>query len=295
MAFREWLTPDGSFMPFYPWLSSAGDKFIEHGHRLLAMAAGLLTIGLLLVTMRSEPRFWVRAYSVALLVGVVGQGVLGGLRVVLDERVLALVHGCVGPLFFAACAGMVAVTSPRWHAASSSAGTSLSAADRKLMRLAVVTATIAYLQLVLGALVRHSPHMLSDNAGGIFQAAVYGHVAMALLVVVQTLRLAAACWRRPAPRGLAAGLAGLAMFQLLLGFSSWIVKYGMPAWFTQLIGETGHFNRATDMVSATIVTAHGAAGALIVALSVVVALQVGRAVGVSWRRSSVAVATEALT
>jgi len=35
MAFRDWITSDGYFMPFYPWLSSAGDKFVEHGHRLL--------------------------------------------------------------------------------------------------------------------------------------------------------------------------------------------------------------------------------------------------------------------
>ena len=29
------------------------------------------------------------------------QGVLGGMRVLLDERTLAMLHGCTGPLFFA--------------------------------------------------------------------------------------------------------------------------------------------------------------------------------------------------
>jgi cytochrome c oxidase assembly protein subunit 15 len=294
MAFREWLTPDGSLMPLYPWFSSAGDKFIEHGHRLLAMAVGLLTIGLVIATVRREPRPWVRAYSVGLLFGVVGQGVLGGGRVVLNERVLALVHGCVGPLFFAACAGMVVVTSPRWRAASPDPESIPAPRDRTLLRMAVVTAALAYLQLVLGALVRHSPYMVGEDAGVIFQFAVYAHVATALIVVVQTLRLAIASWRRPAPRGLAIVLAGLALFQILLGFSSWIVKYGMPLWLTQLVGETGHFNRASDMVSAAIVTAHGATGALIVALAVVAALVVGRFVGVPWRGGSAFAGKEAM-
>ena len=60
MAFKDWLTSDGVFMPLYPWLSSAGDKFIEHGHRLLGMLSGLLTIGLLISLYVAEPRRWVQ-------------------------------------------------------------------------------------------------------------------------------------------------------------------------------------------------------------------------------------------
>lgn len=288
MAFREWLTPDGAFMPFYPWLSSAGDKFIEHGHRLLAMVAGLLTIGLVVVTFRCESRPWVRGYSVALLAGVIGQGILGGMRVVLDQRTLALVHGCVGPLFFAACAGMVTITSPQWSSEVGGADSPAMLKSRKVLRLALLTAALAYLQLVLGAVVRHSPYMLSERAGLIFRFAVYGHVVVALIVVVQTVRLALALRHRPAPRAVAAGLAGLATCQLMLGFSSWVVKYGMPSWFTSFVGETGHFNRATDVASAAIVTAHGAVGALIVALAFVVALRVGRLQRVDWRRVALA-------
>ena len=49
MAFRDWITSDGTFFLFYDWLSSAGDKFIEHGHRLLGAAAGVLAIGLVAI------------------------------------------------------------------------------------------------------------------------------------------------------------------------------------------------------------------------------------------------------
>ena len=79
------------------------------------------------------------------------QGVLGGLRVTLDERTLAQLHGCVGPLFFALTVAIATFTSGWWSAAiprrDSRAG--------GLKRLAIATAAIAYLQLVLGTFVRH--------------------------------------------------------------------------------------------------------------------------------------------
>ena len=42
MAFRDWMTSDGTFFLFYDWLSSAGDKFVEHGHRLLGALVGAI-------------------------------------------------------------------------------------------------------------------------------------------------------------------------------------------------------------------------------------------------------------
>lgn len=292
MAFRDWLTSDGVFMPAYPWLSSAGDKFIEHGHRLLAMATGILTIAVVIVCFRCEPRRWVRFYSLGLLGGVLAQGVLGGMRVLLDERVLALLHGCIGPLFFAAAAGMAAVTSRRWAEAQPTNSANLVgnsvAGNRKLARLAVLTASLAYLQLVLGAIVRHSPFMLGDGAATIFQVAVYFHVLLAFAVTFHVLALAVRCVRGRLCVGSAIALGGLIVGQLLLGASSWIVKYGMPAWATQIIGETGHFNRESDLASATVLAAHGAVGALIVAGSVAIALHACRRIS---RTSSAAAAS----
>jgi cytochrome c oxidase assembly protein subunit 15 len=279
MAFKDWLTSDGVFMPLYPWLSSAGDKFIEHGHRLLGMLAGVLTIALLISLYLAEPRRWVRRFGVALLVGVIAQGILGGMRVVLDERMLALIHGCTGPLFFAAAAAMVAVTSRRWRETNPAA--CVFATSPKLLRLAILTAVLAYLQLVVGAIVRHSPLMLTEGAANIFQIAVYFHVILALAVTFHVLLLAHKCFWSRVSRKLSVSLALLIGVQLLLGVSTWMLKYGMPQWATGVIGETGHFNRATGTASAAIVTAHGAIGALIVALCVVLALQVARQLGVA--------------
>jgi cytochrome c oxidase assembly protein subunit 15 len=275
MAFKDWLTSDGVFMPLYPWLNSAGDKFIEHGHRLLGMLTGMLTIALLISLYLAEPRRWVRLFGVALLVGVILQGVLGGMRVVLDERVLALVHGCTGPLFFAATAAMVAVTSARWQE-----GAARGVAAPRLLRLAILTAILAYLQLVVGAVVRHTPLMLTETAAVTFQIAVYFHVILAVAVTLHVLLLAHKCFWGRVSRALSVNLVLLIGVQLLLGVSTWMLKYGMPEWATGFIGETGHFNRASGTLSAAIVTAHGAVGSLIVALGVVLALQVARGVGV---------------
>jgi cytochrome c oxidase assembly protein subunit 15 len=272
MAFRDWLTSDGVFMPFYPWLSSAGDKFIEHGHRLLGMAAGVLAIALVASTHLAPCTRAVRTWSLALLAGVVAQGVLGGLRVVLDARTLALVHGCTGPLFFAATAAMLVVAS----SSGAKPQTSLADASPRLFRLALPTAVLAYLQVVLGAVVRHAPQMTTDGASAAFQTAVYFHVIVAVALMLHVLLLAVRCWRTNACRGLAAGLGGLTLVQLLLGAASWIVKYGMPAWTVSLIGETGHFNRESDLASAVVVTSHGAVGALILALCAVIALRSSR-------------------
>src|SRR4029077_1253942 len=66
MAFRDWPSSDGYNMFLYPWLESAGKKFLEHGHRLAGIVIGLSSMALAVVAFRCEPRAWVRllAYGV---------------------------------------------------------------------------------------------------------------------------------------------------------------------------------------------------------------------------------------
>lgn len=276
MAFPDWLTSDGYFMPFYPWLSSIGDKFVEHGHRLLGMTCGLLSIALVVVTWRVEPRRWVRRLSLVILAGVVLQGLLGGMRVLLDERTLALVHGCTGPLFFALCVAMVVCTSRWWQEVES--------ADEKkttnqVYRLAVLCASLAYLQLVIGAMVRHSPHMTGSMAATIFQVSVYFHVVLAMVFVGYVLLLAWRCLRTRLQRGGGLALLALVAIQWLLGMSSWLVKYGVPRWTTSLVGEMNFVNREADALQTAIVTSHVAIGSLIFVLAVAIALRLVRQLG----------------
>ena len=118
MAVPDWPSTYGYNLFLYPWstwVSGPWDLFIEHGHRLLGALAGLLTIGLLCATWRQEPRRWVRNMAWGALGLVLLQGGLGGARVVMDERVLALIHGCVGPLFLVYVTALAVVTSRHWR------------------------------------------------------------------------------------------------------------------------------------------------------------------------------------
>ena len=273
MAFRDWLTSDGTFFLFYDWLSSAGDKFIEHGHRLLGAATGFLAIGLVIVTTLTESRSWVKKFSFVLLAAVILQGLLGGARVVFDERTLALIHGCTGPLFFALCVAMVVVTSRWWHDAKPSVA---EASGRKIFRLAILCACLAYAQLVVGAVVRHSPHMMAEWTATLFQTAVYFHLFLALLITGHVLSLAWRCTRNGLQRAGGMVLLSLIGIQLLLGMSTWFVKYGVPYWATKWLGELAFVNREADALQAAIITSHVAVGSLIFVISVAMALRLGR-------------------
>src|SRR4029077_13198320 len=119
----------------------------------LGATAGLLAIALVAVVLITDRRRWLWLTSLGALGLVVFQGLLGGARVLFDARLVAMLHGCVGPLFFAYLAGLVVVTSKWWDSApqlSTSGG-------RRLVRAAWMPAAIVYLQLVLGAIVRHVP------------------------------------------------------------------------------------------------------------------------------------------
>ncbi len=116
MAVPDWPTTYGYNLFLYPWqtwLFGPWDLFIEHGHRLLAATVGLVTIALVVVLYRCERRTWVRRLGLAALALVLFQGWLGGMRVRMDARLLAQIHGCVGPAFFALAAALAVFTSPR--------------------------------------------------------------------------------------------------------------------------------------------------------------------------------------
>ena len=133
MSVPDWPNTYGYNLLLYPWsswISGPWDLFIEHGHRLLAVCVGLLTIGLLIVTWLQEPRRWVKWLSVGCLTMVLLQGALGGARVLLDEILLAQIHGVIGPLFFLVCVALAAVTSGWWQADASDVGESAAALRR---------------------------------------------------------------------------------------------------------------------------------------------------------------------
>src|SRR5262249_48205312 len=156
MAVPDWPTTYGYNLFLYPWQTwvlGPWDLFIEHGHRLLGAAVGMITIALLICLWRCERRAWVKWLGVATLVGVIAQGVLGGLRVRNNDPLLAQIHGCTGPLFFAMTVALAVVTSAVWRNGASQKPHPQAG---RLHLLALLTTGMAYLQIVLGSRLRHA-------------------------------------------------------------------------------------------------------------------------------------------
>lgn len=296
MAVPDWPNTYGYNLFLYPletWIEGSRDIFIEHGHRLFAAVVGMLTILLVVAAYRSDlpPRLRRMAYWALALV--IFQGVLGGLRVVLAKETLAMIHGCVGPLFFVYCVAMrhfiarafarSTVDGERAPAALRPAGTALAGLQR-LYRLAIVTSALAYVQLVLGAVVRHTPHMAGDVTPSFFRAAVLFHLFMAAVLTVHIVQLAVRSFRASSQFGAVgvagpgAALLGFVVVQLLLGVSTWVVNYGFPQFAARWSFTPEAAIEAQGFAQLVITTAHVAVGSLIVAVSTTLALHARAAV-----------------
>jgi heme a synthase len=125
-------------------------------HNMLVQSAvGFAGIALVLVCatfMRTrEPRRWVRWLTVAVLVAVIIQGILGGLRVVHVALNLAIVHACVAQACFCLMGLVCATTSIWWFTVPREHPD----AGQRLIPMAAACVIVVYLQLIVGATMRH--------------------------------------------------------------------------------------------------------------------------------------------
>src|SRR5579862_7371341 len=86
LAVPDWPLSFGSLNPHGWWMmtDAQGEHLVrlEHVHRLFAELVGLLTIALAVGVWRTDERSWVKWLSLGAVLGVILQGVLGGLRVI---------------------------------------------------------------------------------------------------------------------------------------------------------------------------------------------------------------------
>jgi cytochrome c oxidase assembly protein subunit 15 len=276
MAVPDWPGTYGYNLLAYPWttwVAGPWDLFIEHGHRLLGAAAGLVAIALVVVVNRSDERAWLRRAAVGALVLVILQGVLGGTRVLLDERLVAMIHACVGPLFFAYLAALVVATSKWWDAQVREE----SLAGSRLVLSACILAAAAYVQLVLGAVIRHAPLSASPS---VFRFALVFHLVVAAALVLQII---AAAWRawfcgrsRAGFRWLAIALPLLVVAQITLGLATYVAKYSWPAFLGDYQFAAAWVIQEKSLAQSLITTAHVAGGSLILFASVLLAARASR-------------------
>jgi len=151
LSVPDWPTSYGWNMFTFPLKHWVGGIRYEHSHRLIASTVGFLTIILAIWTWRVEPRRWVRRLGFTALGAVILQGLLGGITVLLFlPPAVSIGHAGLAQLFFCMTVTMAVVTSPRWR------NTVDPVDDPTLRKLAAATTALIYLQIILGATMRHN-------------------------------------------------------------------------------------------------------------------------------------------
>jgi heme A synthase len=193
---------------------------------------------------------------------VITQGILGGLTVIFFlPAPISSAHAAVAQTFFCIAVAIALFTGRRW--VEEQPRTELDQRRPALFTLALTSIFVLYVQLILGAMFRHHglswwPHVI--NAGVV--AIVLSWTAVRAISVHSKVDAV----RRPAIL-----MLGLMVAQLCLGFLAFItrVMWGRNASQPEL-----------PMVISTVV--HVAVGALLLATTVILAIQVWRHVPVAF-------------
>ncbi|MFN0007497.1 MAG: COX15/CtaA family protein [Planctomycetota bacterium] len=215
LAIDGWLVLEPGrgdhFLWLYPvdkWFRDVG-TFVEHTHRLLGSLVGILAIATVVATWATDRRRLPRVLSLAALLAVITQGVIGGFRVLERSEDLAFLHGAIAQ-------GVFAVLGASWIASTRRAQDLASAPSerdagfgRRLRRLSIAAVASVCLQIVAGAWLRHG--------GG--NGALAVHLALALPVLILVPLLA----RRLPAGGERRWLNGSLGGQVVLGIAALVV------------------------------------------------------------------------
>ncbi|HKV54707.1 MAG TPA: COX15/CtaA family protein [Candidatus Binataceae bacterium] len=148
LAVPDWPLAFGKLIPPL----QGGIRF-EWGHRVVAGTVSIMTLILAIWTWYAEPRRWVRMTALAAFALVVVQAILGGITVLLLLPLpIAVAHAATGQAVFCLMVALAIFTNPRF---SSDQPIRSNFAIHKLTRIATVTTVVIYLQILVGAVMRH--------------------------------------------------------------------------------------------------------------------------------------------
>lgn len=254
LATSDWPRSNGQWFP-----RMVGNLFWEHGHRMVATTVGVLTIGLNLYLLKAESRSWVRRLGLVALLAVIAQGLLGGLTVKLMLPLwVSAAHATLAQLFFCTIVSLAVFTSSGWFQQHESREEKGALA---LRHLAVAAAVTVFLQLILGATLRHSATWDKQLPTELVLAHVGGALSVCMVLgttALSTLRRYATEKYLTRPAGLVLALLGV---QLLLGVTAYITRVLSPY-------DPQPLN---PMVGITV--AHVVCGALVFATTIVLMLR----------------------
>ena len=253
LSVPDWPTSFGSL---YKIPHMVGGVRFEHTHRMIAELVGLCTIILAVWTWRADKRRWLKALAVGALGTVIIKGILGGITVLhFLPPAVSSAHAAIAQTFFCIAVCIAMFTGPRW--VEEVPQVEIDHRKPKLFTLAVLSIVLLYVQLVLGAMFRHHgmswwPHVV--------------HAALVAIALTWTAARALTIYSKiEAIRRPAVTILFLLITQLCLGFLAFLtrVQWGRDAVQPEL-----------PMVMSTV--AHVAVGALLLATTVILAIQVWR-------------------
>lgn len=147
LSVPDWPKSYGMWMP-----PMVGGVLYEHGHRMVASFVGFLTVILAIWIAVKEKRKWMKVLGFIALGAVITQGVLGGITVLyLLPLPISVAHATLAQSFFCLVVCLKYFTSQEWK--TNPKRISAPAAHRNIF---IIMAALVYVQLILGAVVRHS-------------------------------------------------------------------------------------------------------------------------------------------
>ncbi len=261
MAFPDWPTSDGQGMFSYPWLKLLDDistnhesvkKFLEHGHRLAGTLAGLASIFLMVLTWLKGSKKSLRVLGILVFLAVCAQGVLGGFRVELNDRGLAMLHGLFAAMYFSLVCVTATVSSTTWSQWKPEEENRPVKAARNASLVYLIFLLVQYM---LGGIIRHPMGEMkapvNEHLGFGVLALIAVHVVLIFVVKTRVK------WLRSAMRSVII----LTTIQVALGLVTYATKFG--AFGVRVVeGSTGQvLSRTSHMVvglllvaSATVLT-----------------------------------------
>ena len=159
MSVPDWPNTYGYNMFAFPISKWVGGIFYEHTHRLLASAVGLLTTILAVWLWLADSRQWMKWLGITAFLGVIAQGILGGLRVTLHMNSLGVFHATIAQLFFILVCAIALFTSRFWKELFT--GKKNFFIPRGLRTLVLATTALIVIQLIIAATMRHQHAGLS--------------------------------------------------------------------------------------------------------------------------------------
>jgi cytochrome c oxidase assembly protein subunit 15 len=147
LSVPDWPLSFGQFFP-----PMVGGVLFEHGHRLVAGTVALMTVALAIFIQIYEIRRWVKILAWTSVGAVVVQAVLGGVTVLMHlPTAVSVAHAGLAQIFLCLNVSLALVTSKHWIWDQPAR-----LYNQSLRNFVPWAVGLVYLQVLLGAIMRHS-------------------------------------------------------------------------------------------------------------------------------------------